>query len=346
MRLSIAPCRGRSICTLTAACPTAPRPRAAGSRGRRGRARHGRADRPRLDRGLGGGLRRRIRHRPHGDSRHGVQHPLRAGRACTCSRTSSTRADGGIIAETARIREARLRRAESIVARLAADYDIDWEDVLAQTTRGSDGRAPAHRRRARGARVTCPTAARRSRASCTRGAATTSRTTRRIRSTAVQLVRAAGGVPVLAHPGDQRVATSVIAGGASPPARRCRPVRPRDRPPREHRRRQGRGCVELAREVRTRHHRLERLPRRGQAEPAGREHHRARGARAHRRRTATGLRQPFARLSVASTRAVAAVTRVRRRGGGVLPVLRATCAVAAATGRAACRRGCLPPSGR
>src|SRR6185312_92902 len=37
-------------------------------------------------------------------------------------------ADGGIIAETARIREARIHRAGSIVQRLSADYDIEWAD--------------------------------------------------------------------------------------------------------------------------------------------------------------------------------------------------------------------------
>jgi predicted metal-dependent phosphoesterase TrpH len=40
--------------------------------------------------------------------------------------------DGGIIAETARIRDGRLHRAERIVERIAADYDITWDDVLAE----------------------------------------------------------------------------------------------------------------------------------------------------------------------------------------------------------------------
>jgi len=46
-------------------------------------------------------------------------------------------ADPGIIAETGRIRAARLRRAESIVDRIAVDYDLTWDDVLAQTTIGA-----------------------------------------------------------------------------------------------------------------------------------------------------------------------------------------------------------------
>ncbi|HAM27397.1 MAG TPA: phosphatase [Microbacteriaceae bacterium] len=45
--------------------------------------------------------------------------------------------DGGIIAETGRIRDARLTRAESIVQRISADYDLEWGDVLAQTTEGA-----------------------------------------------------------------------------------------------------------------------------------------------------------------------------------------------------------------
>jgi len=45
--------------------------------------------------------------------------------------------DAPLAAETARIREARRTRAEAMVARLAVDYDLTWEDVLAQTTPGA-----------------------------------------------------------------------------------------------------------------------------------------------------------------------------------------------------------------
>jgi predicted metal-dependent phosphoesterase TrpH len=45
--------------------------------------------------------------------------------------------DPALTAETARIRRARLTRAEAIVERLSADYDLTWEDVLAHTTPGA-----------------------------------------------------------------------------------------------------------------------------------------------------------------------------------------------------------------
>ena len=44
--------------------------------------------------------------------------------------------DGGIIAETARIRDGRLHRAERIVEKIARDYDLSWDDVLAQSSDG------------------------------------------------------------------------------------------------------------------------------------------------------------------------------------------------------------------
>lgn len=45
--------------------------------------------------------------------------------------------NGDIVAETARIRDGRLRRAESIVERIAADYDLTWDDVLAESSDGT-----------------------------------------------------------------------------------------------------------------------------------------------------------------------------------------------------------------
>ena len=45
--------------------------------------------------------------------------------------------DGGIIAETARIRDGRLRRAERIVEKISADYDLTWDDVLAEAQDGT-----------------------------------------------------------------------------------------------------------------------------------------------------------------------------------------------------------------
>jgi len=45
--------------------------------------------------------------------------------------------NGGIVAETARIRDGRLRRAESIVAKIAEDYPLSWADVLAESSDGT-----------------------------------------------------------------------------------------------------------------------------------------------------------------------------------------------------------------
>lgn len=115
----------------------------------------------------------------------------------------------GLREETLRIREARLSRAESIVARLAADFDISWADVVAQT--------------AHGATVGRPHIAD---ALVVRGAALDrSAAFRDILHPkfgyyephyapeprkAAELIRAAGGVPVLAHPGT-RGAENVVS---------------------------------------------------------------------------------------------------------------------------------------
>ena len=45
--------------------------------------------------------------------------------------------DAGIVSETARIRDGRLHRAEKIVQRIAEDYDLTWEDVLAESQDGT-----------------------------------------------------------------------------------------------------------------------------------------------------------------------------------------------------------------
>ncbi len=105
-------------------------------------------------------------------------------RACTCSATCSIPTNPALVAETARIREERLHRAEAMVARIAADYALDWDDVLAQTTPGATVGRPhiADALVARGHRAGSIGGVRR--ASCTGGAATTARTTRRHPSTA------------------------------------------------------------------------------------------------------------------------------------------------------------------
>ncbi|MFT4211962.1 MAG: PHP domain-containing protein [Microbacterium sp.] len=46
-------------------------------------------------------------------------------------------ADTALVAETDRIREARRSRAARIVANIAHDHDLTWDDVLAQTTDGA-----------------------------------------------------------------------------------------------------------------------------------------------------------------------------------------------------------------
>ena len=45
--------------------------------------------------------------------------------------------DAELVAECERIRDARRTRAESMVARIAEDYDLTWEDVLAHTAPGA-----------------------------------------------------------------------------------------------------------------------------------------------------------------------------------------------------------------
>lgn len=45
--------------------------------------------------------------------------------------------DADIVAETARIRDGRARRAERIVELIAADYDLTWADVLAESSDGT-----------------------------------------------------------------------------------------------------------------------------------------------------------------------------------------------------------------
>ena len=97
---------------------------------------------------------------------------------------------------------------------------------------------------------------------------------------AVELVRAAGGVPVIAHPwsgtrgrvvGDALVEEMAAAGLAGLEVHH-----------RDHSADAVRHLGALARSLGLLGDRVERLPRRGQAEPAGGEHDRARGARGDR----------------------------------------------------------------
>ncbi len=106
--------------------------------------------------------------------------------------------------ETLRIREARLTRAEAIVSRLAADFDISWADVVAHTAHGATVGRP-HIADALVARGVSPD----------RSAAFRDILHPKFGYyephyapdplTAIKLVREAGGVPVLAHPGTRGV---------------------------------------------------------------------------------------------------------------------------------------------
>ncbi|MFB2581646.1 PHP domain-containing protein [Herbiconiux sp. P15] len=108
-------------------------------------------------------------------------------------------ANARLVAETSRIREARLLRAEEMVQRIGHDYDLAWEDVVAQTTPGATVGRP-HIADALVARGFAPN----------RSAAFAGILHWRAGYyqphyapdplLGIQLVTAAGGVPVIAHP--------------------------------------------------------------------------------------------------------------------------------------------------
>jgi predicted metal-dependent phosphoesterase TrpH len=117
--------------------------------------------------------------------------------------------DPDLLAETARIRESRMTRAEQIVRRISRDYDLSWTDVLAQTAEG----ATIGRPHIADALVARGHAASRSAAFAgilhpRMGYAQPHYAPDPL--TGVRLIRAAGGVPVLAHPGT-RGADRVVA---------------------------------------------------------------------------------------------------------------------------------------
>lgn len=116
--------------------------------------------------------------------------------------------DAGILAETARIREARMVRAEEMVHRIGADYALTWDDVLAQTTIGATVGRPhiADALVARGHALT--------RSEAFAGilhwrAGYYQPHYAPDPMEAIRLVKAAGGVPVLAHPATRGVADLV-----------------------------------------------------------------------------------------------------------------------------------------
>ncbi|GAB3616643.1 PHP domain-containing protein [Okibacterium endophyticum] len=107
--------------------------------------------------------------------------------------------NGELASETARIRDSRIKRAESIVDRISADYALTWDDVVAQTQPGTTVGRP-HIADALVARGHVPT---RSEAFAgilhpATGYYLPHYAPEPLR--AVQLVVAAGGVPVIAHP--------------------------------------------------------------------------------------------------------------------------------------------------
>jgi 3',5'-nucleoside bisphosphate phosphatase len=117
-------------------------------------------------------------------------------------------ANAAIVAETARIRQARLIRAEQMVHRIGADYPLTWDDVMAQTTDGATVGRPhiADALVARGHALT--------RSEAFAGilhwkAGYYQPHYAPSPLDAVRLVRAAGGVPVLAHPATRGVSDLV-----------------------------------------------------------------------------------------------------------------------------------------
>lgn len=120
-------------------------------------------------------------------------------------------ANAALVAEMGRIREERLTRAEAMVARIGADYALDWDDVLAQTTPGSTVGRPhiADALVARG-HVTDRSAAFQSILHWQGGYYRPHDAPAPIEG--VRLVTEAGGVAVVAHPG-ARGPAGMLAGG-------------------------------------------------------------------------------------------------------------------------------------
>lgn len=129
-------------------------------------------------------------------------------------------ADLSLLEEVTRVRAARLTRAEQMVSRIGADYDLSWDDVLAQTTPN----ATVGRPHIADALVARGHALNRSAAFADilhwkAGYFQPHYAPDPLR--AIELVRAAGGVPVIAHPAtrgigdvveESRLKTMVDAG--------------------------------------------------------------------------------------------------------------------------------------
>ncbi len=107
-----------------------------------------------------------------------------------------------LVAETQRIRAERLHRAESMVSRISADYALDWDDVVAQTSPGTTVGRP-HIADALVARGHVPdrTAAFESLLHWRGGYYRPHDAPPPLAG--VRLIAEAGGVPVIAHPGSR-----------------------------------------------------------------------------------------------------------------------------------------------
>jgi predicted metal-dependent phosphoesterase TrpH len=108
--------------------------------------------------------------------------------------------DADLRAETARIREARRTRARAIVDRIGVDYPLTWEDVLAQTSPGATVGRPHI------ADALVAVGLERDRSAAFAGLLHPRRGYVRPHYApsplvGVRLIVAAGGVPVIAHPG-------------------------------------------------------------------------------------------------------------------------------------------------
>ncbi|HWK20384.1 MAG TPA: PHP domain-containing protein [Microbacteriaceae bacterium] len=125
-----------------------------------------------------------------------------------------------LVAEMARIREERYGRAESMVGRIGRDYDLSWADVLAHTTPGATVGRP-HIADALVSKGIVPdrTAAFQTILNWRGGYYQPHKAPLPV--TGVELIAAAGGVPVIAHPGargpstlfdDARIRDLVAAG--------------------------------------------------------------------------------------------------------------------------------------
>ncbi len=128
--------------------------------------------------------------------------------------------DPDLVAATAAIRGERLDRAEAMVRRIGRDYDLTWDDVLAQTTPGATVGRP-HIADALVAKGILPdrSAAFRTILNWRGGYYEPHKAPLPV--VGVELIAGAGGVPVIAHPGargpsslfdDARIRELVVAG--------------------------------------------------------------------------------------------------------------------------------------